>query len=518
MGTLKRLVRYVKELSYDNQNYNLLSSIDIFGNTNKEGINPFKKINPITREIDLRDELVGHKIIIFSTYFNEMFFAYAAGKKKLYLDSKYWVTIKQNIEEKDKLYFSTIYNDFTNIYSSSKPQLSSIAGLLLPITFEQMELQLTFTSSYVRFFKIYGNNEKVNNIFKEKKGIELKKFIALIWIIFAHLNLKEKYISHTLTKDSFLSYLSSTIITNEEASIFLGLISLTRKEFKEKYFALRQKEDGSWFDYSERESFEKGLPKVSYFYPLINNEDGTYSLISHTGYKEFFKLRGLYRMMTEEFSDINFKSEYSGPLFEKYTRLLVNRYECEFSIGGVIGGNETYNPTRNKKFDEPDTLYDTSDYLLAIECKSTPFALNLLQNRDFESLNRIKDDIEKSIKNIDRYTSYKYPSGITKRVIKILVYYDAPFMTLSVLLDDIRKYVTVSDFYIIDIETLELLLLEKLDSLPEILDEYRKNYYKARKGDLNSYLRGQVNMEYYDRESNKIMNELVEKEMGLSRK
>lgn len=512
MKSLKRLVRLSKDMSFNVRNYNLLISIDKYGNNMENGINPFQDINSITGVMKPDEELINLKIIIFSTYIIEMYFAYANGKKALYLNTKYWITINQGIDDKDKSFFSTLYNTFNDIHVSRDAKLSSLVDLMLPIVFEQMELQTTYVSSYVRFFKIYGDNKEISMIFKEREGITLKNFISLIWIIFSYLNQKN---IHIVSKKDFITYLSSTLLGHEEVNIVLNLISLTREEFQDKYFGLRKKRDGSWFDYSERESFDKGLPKVSYFYPLINNEDGTYSLISFTAYKEFMKLKSIYRIMTEKFTDIEFKSHYAGPLFEGYVKLLIENYNKVVDVRGEVGGNEPYYPNKKTKYDEPDILYDREEYLLAIECKSTPFALNLLQDRDPESLNRMKDDIKKSIDNINRYIEYTYSKGITKRVIKILVYYDVPNMVFSILLDEIRKYVTTSDFYIIDIGTLELLLMENLGSLPKLLDKYRETYYKEHKGDLNSYLRGIVDMQYYDDQSREILDRLTQNEIGL---
>lgn len=511
MKTLKRLIRTIEEIEYNTYNYGLFLSIDRHGAIGDIGINPFLKINPLTKKVEPEDELTGLKIQIFSSYMLEMYFAYAKGKNTLYLDTEYWDKKQATVERDTRINFSKIYNLFNGMYIKRESKISTMVDIMLPIIFEQMELQTTYVSSYVRFFKIYADNEEVNTIFEERKGLSLKKFVALSWVIFGYTQKNDKLV---ISKEDFETFASSTSITKEEINIFLKLISSTRDKFKELYFQFRKRSDGSWFDYEVRESFEKGLPKISYFYPFIDNEDYTYSLISFTAYKQFMKLRGLYRTMTEEFTDIEFKSSYAGPLFEDYVRDLVEKYEALTSHGGLIGGNETYFPTKKIKYDEPDVIYDTNDFLLFIECKSTPFALNLLQEREPESLTRMKDDIEKSIENIDRYMNYRHPKGVKKRVVKILVYYDVPHLTLDILMSEIRKYVTAPDFYIMDIETLELLLMENLGHIPKVMDDYRKDHAETHR-DMNSYLRGHVDMRAYDIESDRILHELVEKEMEL---
>jgi len=512
MASLKRLVRLVEDINYNPYNYGLLLNIDRYGAMNDAGIDPFKTINPMTGTIESEDETRWLRTVIFSSYILEMYFAYAKGKKKIYIDTKYWATmIEQKVPEKERLSFSKLYNLFNDIHVDREAKLSSMVDIMLPILYEQMELQTTYVASYVRFFKIYANNHEINTIFKERKGISLKRFVALSWVALGYLSKKDKQV---IPVDDFMDFLSHTIVQSDEVEAFFILISSTRDQFQDRYFQMRKKTDGTWYSYEEREAFDKGLPKVSYFYPFINNEDATYSLISFTAFKQFMKLRSLYRTMTEEFTDIEFKSIYAGPLFEDYVRSLTVKYEEFMKLGGTVGGNLEYSPKKGLKYDEPDVIYDAREYLLTIECKSTPFSLNLLKDREPESLIRIKDDIEKSIKNIKRYVDFKYPDGIDRRVVKILVYYDVPHLALGMLISEVRKYVTVPDFYITDIETLELLLMDNLGSIPKVLDAFRKDHIETQR-DLNSYLRDHVDMSTYDIESERILKELVEHEIGL---
>lgn len=512
MKALKQLIRLVQEIEYHPYNYRVLINIDRYGAMKDSGIDPFKTINPMTGTIEPEDKTRWLRTVIFSSYILEMYFAYAKRNKKIYIDTKYWATmVEQKVPQKECLSFTKLYNLFNDIHIEREAKLSSLVDIMLPILYEQMELQTTYVASYIRFFRIYANNDEINSIFRERKGISLKRFVALGWIALGYLSKKDKQV---IPIDDFRSFAAHTFMQNDDLEAFFALIASTREEFREKYFRMRKKADGNWYSYEEREAFDKGLPKISYFYPFIDNEDGTYSLISFTAFKQFMKLRSLYRTMTEEFTDIEFKSVYAGPLFEDYVRSLTRKYDELTGIHGFIGGNVEYSPKKGLKYDEPDVIYDTDEYLLVIECKSTPFSLNLLQNREPESLVRMKEDIEKSIRNIERYTEFKYPDGIDKRIVKILVYYDVPHLALGMLMSEVRKYATVSDFYIADIETLELLLMDDLGAIPKVLDAFRKDHAETQR-DLNSYLREHVGMSTYDIESERILRELVQHEIGL---
>ena len=137
----------------------------------------------------------------------------------------------------------------------------------------------------------------VDQIFYKRKNISLKKFIALAWVIYGFVIKKEKY---TFTLDELTIFISETSISQEELKSFLSMISLDNESFKDKYITFRKKDDGSYFTYEERMSFDRGLPKISFFFPLLNIENG-YRFISYNSYHEFMKMRSVYRIMTEEF-------------------------------------------------------------------------------------------------------------------------------------------------------------------------------------------------------------------------
>ena len=183
---------------------------------------------------------------------------------------------------------------------------------------------------------------------------------------------------------------------------------------------------------------------------------------------------------------------------------------------GVVGGNKIYKPNRKRQYHEPDVIFETDEYLLLIECKSTPFSLDLLKQREAKSLNGIEEDIHTSTENIDRYLDYKDLKNTNKKVIKFLVYFDAPVLSLGVIMTEIRKFVTTPDFYIMDIDSLELLLAEDLGSLPHVLKEYLVEYKKSQ-SDISTYLRTRVNFNAFEKDNAHIFEELMRDYVGLEK-
>ncbi|WP_201352063.1 hypothetical protein [Hydrogenimonas urashimensis] len=489
-------------------------AIDRFGALGDKGIDPFKKIDRITGTIEDPDETRWLRTIIFSSYILEMYVVYAHGRKRLFIDTEYWSNVEgQKVSHSDRLLFSKLYNTFNDIHVHRVPKIDPLADLILPIIYEQMELQDKYMSSFVRFHKIYAINEEINEIFEERKGLSLKKSIILSWVLFTFLSKDEK-MSGTIDKNSFIDFCKSIDVSSEEIESFFNLIALRREVFRKRYFSLRQTPDGSWYGWEQREAFDRGLPKVSYFYPMIDNENGTYTLVSYTAYKEYLKLRGFYRTMTEEFADIEFKSRYAGPLFEDYVRDLFFRYDRENDLDGFIGGNEKYKVGKNE-YDEPDIVFKTDDYILCIECKSTPFSLGLLKEREPTHLERMKDDVSKSEKNIERFVKCRLTeTERAKKIVKILVYYDIPHLVMASLVKEVRTAVTMSDFYIMDIESLEMLSMTCGQPIPKVLEDYLKDYHKTHQ-DINTFLRSSYEFDAYDEEANAIIKDLVVKELCL---
>lgn len=508
MANLKKFIRDIKTINFSPNNLKKLHDIDKYG-AFKEGINIYLYVDPMTKQIKSRMPETDHFLtILFSTYLIEAFIAYAEGNKDFIFDFSHWKEVKNNKTEYISLRntVNLTSNFFTKPPSSS---INSIAKILIPTAFEQMDLQISYSFAYRRFYNVYASNETINQIFKDREGISLKKYMALSWVIYAFI-LKNKPMFNYNQLISFIDGL----IPEEEVKIFLNMISLTRGEFKTKYLNFRRQDDGSFYDYEHREYFDKGLPKISFFYPLLRIEN-TYILNSYTAFHEFFKMKAIYRYMTENFTDINFKSLYAGPEFENYVHKLVEQYNTRFDLGGLVYGNKEYYPKKGVKWHEPDVVFETNDYLIIIECKTTPYSLNLLKFTHNNDLERLKESISVSIDNIDkRFLVYYHEKFKNKKIVRIVVFYEAIEFIFSLLQEELSETLNRTSIHIMDIRTLELMLSDYIEPLPNIFDKF-----EVRNRSTNDTIQGDIHNIFSkplkDEEEDEILKELLFAELGL---
>lgn len=512
MANLKRFIRKIKTISYTPNNLRKLHEIDKYGSL-ENGINMFLYQNPFTRE-EKSTEPNGDKLStrLFSTYVIEAFFAYSEGDKNFYLDFTRWNEKKihefnevHHCSLRDLRYLST--DMFSTTHSGS---INSLAKILLPLAFEQMDIQITFRLASNRFYYIFASNDTINSIFQERTGISLKKYMALAWIIYAYI-LKN---GSSFKLDQNLLNFTNKYITEDELIIFLNMISLTREEFKKKYFDFRKQDNGTLFDYEIREYFDKGLPKISFFYPLIREGD-IYLLTSYTSFHEFFKMRAAYRYMTEQFVDIEFKSKYAGPAFEKYVRWLIEKYNTTFNLEGIVYGNNEYYPKKGIKWHEPDVVFETQDYMLIIECKTTPYSLNLLKFAQNKDLERLKESIKKSIENInDRFLTYYSEKFKNKKIVRIVVFYEAIDFIFSLLKEELSEILDRNSIHIMEARTLELMLSDYTEPLPNIFEKFESRD-KNSMGTIPSEIRNIFDDSFGIVEAEEILKELLVDELGL---
>lgn len=511
MSNLQRLIREVTHLSSSNSNFSLLLRIDHFGSFG-EGINIFLKENRYTGEIYSDREVFLDKLqtTFFSSYLLEMYVVYANGNKELYIDTLYWMTKQLNFDPKLHKPMQKIFNYYNNFHPKENGLLSSIATILLPITYEQMDIQDKYESHFNRFYAIYGSNAEVNELYRNKYNLTLKRYLAISWALFAYVGKRKT----EFTKAEFCNFMSSTSVTKDEIYSFLNLVSLTRKEFQEKYIVFRKKvPNDSLLDWSDREAVDKALPRVSYFFPLLRNEEH-YSLISFTAIKEFLKFKGLYRSMTEGLRDVHFKQRFSGPLFERYVRELASKYDSQHSLNAKIYGDDTYYISKGKEKREPDTIIETDEYMVFIECKTSPFSLNLIKYLDKKYLKNLQESIEKSVINIDTFLQYRAKDKIGKKIAKIIVFSEGIHMAFTMLKSDIQGVSDLKEIFVMDIESLELLLSEYTKPIPEILDDF-KAAEKIDSINLNGYIRSTLKNQFIVEEDNEILHHIVKEELGL---
>ena len=509
MSNLQRLIREVNKLSFSDLNLSVLLEMDKYGAFG-EGINIFLEENRFTKEVYSSRQGTDRLITkLLTSYVLEMYIAFSTGDRQLYIDKPYWMSKQPKYNPKMHLLTSIIFNFYNDFHPKKNLLLGSIATLLLPITYEQIDLQDGYENHFNRFFAIYGSNTEINQLYKDKYNISLKRYMALSWGLFAYVFKKNKF-----STSDFIEFMRSTIATHEEINTFLNLISLTREEFKHRYEIFRKHDDGTYLDWTDREAVDKALPRISYFYPLIR--DGkTYSLISYTAIQEFLKFKGLYRSMTEGLRDLHFKQRYSGPLFEDYVRQLALKYNMTNKLHANIYGDEKYNISKGKEKREPDTIIETDEYIVMIECKTSPFSLNLVKYLDAYHLHILQKSIEKSVKNFDTFLTYRAKNTVGKKMTKIIVFYEGIHMAFTMLKSEIENLSNKTDVFVMDIESLELLLSEYTQPIPNILDCFLASE-KLDSINLNGYIRSTLKNQAIFAEENEILHNIVQEELGLA--
>ena len=506
MSNLQRLIREVSSLSFSPHNYAVLLSIDKYGAFG-DGVNIYLDVNKFTGEAkSIRPETDRLMTKLFTAYLLEMYVCYADGDFEIFIDTAYWKTRQPKSAARSIASLVKIQRLYNDIYAESHGTLSPIANLMLPIAHEQIEMQEGYERYLNRFYNIYGSNEEINEIFKARFGISLKTYMALSWGVFTYVFQKKP----TFDSDELMAYLSSTKASSDELEIFLGMISLSREELKNKYESYRKNEDGKYLEWNQRSAVDKCLQKVSFFYPLIKTGN-KYILVSYTAMQEFLKFHGLYRAMTSEIKD--FKSIYSGALFENYVRAMAQKYSDENMLNAKIYGDEEYYISKKESRREPDVIFETDDYVLIIECKTSPYSPNLVKNLDPKYM-YIGQGIDKSIKNIEDFLTYRAKALDAKRIIKLVVFYEGIHMAFSLLKKEIDELSKGYDINVIDVDTLELLLAEYSKPIPDILDEYTE-FEKTNSTNLNSYLRGLITSDACLEDEENIMRKILSEDLGL---
>lgn len=508
MCNLQRLIHAIELLSYESYNTNILLKIDRYGSF-EEGLNIFAELHPDTHEIYSKEPYVDKlKNAFLGNYILEMYTAYSLGKKQIFIDKTYLYPFQKKFNPMEHQSISALYNVYNSFRPKKNGLLSSIANILLPIVYDQMDIQDSYEGHFNRFYLIYGSNEEVNQLFHSKYNITIKKYIGISWALFGFILQKREF-----TLEEFVQFMSSTTVTPSEIIIFLNLVSLTREEFRDKYLNFRKLDNDKYLEWENREAVDKALPRVSYFFPLIKTEN-KYSLISYTAMKEFLKFRGLYRSLTEGLKDQHFKQCYSGPLFEDYVRQIVINYNNINVLNATIYGDAKYHIKKGQEKREPDTIFETDDYIIFIECKTSPFSLNLVKYLDSEYLKQLEESLQKSSTNIDTYIDFFNVHSKGKRIIKIVVFFEGIHMAFTMLKSDIKKFSKDEGLFIMDIDSLELLFSEYTSPIPEILDGFLAED-DSQGTNLNGYIQSTLTNERHTYEENEILHQIVKEELGL---
>lgn len=454
---LEHIIDLIQSLKFSEENFAFLLNYDKFGFNKNFGLNLFSKEN----SIEVSDQTITR---IFFSYIIEKYIMYANGN----------IIFSQEL-------IVDLFNLFLEMDTKLPTgSLSNTSNRLLAYQREQLDLQEESMSSFIRFFYMYGTNTEVNKIFLKNTKITLSKYIYICTVLW--MNIIKKGI------EAFTSYdkdIQDTFIKQEELEIVLKHMSITRKKFQEKYSIFRK-------DYKDDEEYiDRVVPKISFFYPFLK-DGNTYHLISYTALTEFMKMSSTYRMMTERFDNISFKSEKAGPLFEKYVLSKVEEYNDKNKINGKVSGNESYQEKGEKK--APDVILETAEYIVFIECKLNPFPIELFHKLDNGYLIKYKEAIENSLKNINRYKKHIKSN---KPSIQILVFFEHNQIYYDTLLQDVYPLTQDQSIFILSIESLELLLSLYPESLTKFFDHFLENK-KIEPTNIHAFLPKQLKMSMDD--------------------
>ncbi|PCI30169.1 MAG: hypothetical protein COB67_02470 [SAR324 cluster bacterium] len=407
---LKWIIEHVKQLNLDNA-IHTLQRIENKRSKTTDMINIFPQ-----EDTDFN----AMESVYFGNYMIEKVIIYAQGSKTIHLNGLF--------DKNKQIRVGALYNHFSDVFKMpARSELELLPTLMIPIFAEQMALQQGPVQNIQRFYHIFATNKDINAAYKNKFGMKLTSIVLMYMGVFAYVyykkNPKAKDITYNFTPKELIQYFSTIPgLTRNDITLFLEMVSCTRERYKKEYFSFRSKKDGSAYAYAAQESFDRSLPRISYRFPFLNNEDGTYSLISLVSLNESMKMERVYRLLTEVSK--SFKGSYMGPAIEKYARALVNTYSKGIPhLNPKDGGDEQYGSRANRKH-QPDAILETDEYILLIECKANAFNLDLYKHLSKKDIKKFVDGVGTSLKNINEYLSFHSDRLKSKTVLSVLVYYE----------------------------------------------------------------------------------------------
>lgn len=333
-----------------------------------------------------------------------------------------------------------------------------------------------------RYINLFLNDDISLQIIKHIFKMDLNQFI-LLYLSFALFICKFKKIEIYLDTVKFKQFCLKGDFKFSEQNIddFLEYISISKKDFQDKYFLLRKEESEISEDLLSNEKLskvDKILPKLSFFYPLIK-EDTKYYVSSYTAIFEFLKFERVFTDISENKDiDKKYKRDILGKkLIEEYTRNQArvfkdNHKNMNIEVYGGLEYEHKNFRKQNKKSDEPDVIFETDDFYIFIECKnSISHLIKTIHNFDNTIKDRIKKDFDKSETNINKYIEQHDINNTNKKIYKFLMYFNATPVSISELKFDIFKD---SDFILTDISSIELLFRVIEQKLDDVIDAYVK--------------------------------------------
>lgn len=417
------------------------------------------------------DELIYLVSGLFGGYILEKIVVFANGNKSIDID-----TINTN-SPKGEISLRTLHNRFNSVSRVSTPStINSLSAIFIPIFSEQLRLQRPLFPDFRRFHRCFGKNKAISDLFLEKFEIDLRKMYLLsFWLfIFINAQYRKGYKFIQFEPEQFVAYATAAgSIDEKDVLIFLEAISTSRVDYIAKYHELRTNQSGKHYDYNYQEYFDRALPRISYSYPLLRH-DGKYLLISLASYYQFLKMDRFYRMITMEISE-DFKSKYVGPAIEEYVKYIANEFKnANPELNPRVYGNEKYKVDGKKK-DEPDVILETDEFVLFIECKANAFGLGFLKDFDQKNFDKTLTAVTTSVENITRYIGLHKERLSGKTIFRFLVFYEGMSDWFAMLEEDIEKHIPEHNMTVLGIDTLEVLLKKRADSLPTIIESFRQN-------------------------------------------
>ena len=127
----------------------------------------------------------------------------------------------------------------------------------------------------------------------------------------------------------------------------------------------------------------------------------------------------------------------------------------------------------------------------------------------------MKESISVSIDNIDkRFLVYYHEKFKNKKIVRIVVFYEAIEFIFSLLQEELSETLNRTSIHIMDIRTLELMLSDYIEPLPNIFDKF-----EVRDRSTNDTIQGDIHNIFSkplkDEEEDEILKELLFAELGL---
>jgi len=467
--TIKQLHTLLKRVHYTSQRHQKLLSHDAVANSNyiKGGkvysnhwIMPDESYR--NTQIKLSIPYMVEKFLVFSNCGN----------------------LKDNEDIDDTELFNTVYNSFLNAgeIEKDKDHLDFASKLLFSLYYEQFEIQKPYNIELetFRLLNLYKSFPEVSIWFIDKFGVSFEEFYTIAMSLIILINKQEKPIGN-IPINEFIQFAKvKESITNDKIQSFIDYIVIGFDTFIQKYHDLRTSIGSNGIKqkltYEKLQQVDKYIPKLSFLYPILLNEQKTHLLIiSYTSLFMFLRFERIYLDIYHNKDIPKFKSNIHGYAVNDYVKRFI---ETTIDHSVKLYGDEKYFPMKdNGKLSKierhaPDVIVEYEHFVIFIECKSKPFDLmKALIHFDEYKFDKIFEEAQTSETNIMNYLKY-VNSFPRKKKYKLVSYFFPNPAMLNIATAKACKLININDIVITDIRTIETLFLVKGISLDLILDEF----------------------------------------------